>query len=87
MSLVSGSLLVTLYGKPGCHLCEQAEALLQRLQTSHPHTLRQVDVETDDELLGRYQFSIPVVEIAGREYPWPLTELTLKRALAEAARA
>lgn len=81
---MSGSLSVTLYGKPGCHLCEQAEVLLQHLQSSYPHTLRQVDVESDEDLLARYQFTIPVVEIAGREYAWPLTEVTLKRALARA---
>jgi glutaredoxin len=60
-------MIVTLYGRPGCHLCEEARESLQRVQTRAPFTLREVDITTDDELHKRYLERIPVVSVEGRE--------------------
>ena len=54
---------LTLYGRPGCHLCDDAQAVLDRV--GHPYDV--VDIEQDDELLKRYLERIPVVALDGEE--------------------
>jgi hypothetical protein len=78
------ALEVTLYTRPGCHLCEQAEVELDRLRSRLPHTLRLVDITTQAELEQRYGERIPVISINNREYQAPLTSATVERALREA---
>lgn len=53
---------VTLYSRSDCHLCEQAEADLLQLQTTLPHRLKLVDVDSTPELQERFGFEVPVVE-------------------------
>ena len=55
---------VTLYGRPGCHLCDDAQAVLDRV--GHPYAL--VDIEQDDDLLKRYLERIPVVAVDGEDF-------------------
>ena len=58
---------VVLYGRPGCHLCDEARELLAELRAEHPGlVLREIDIERDEELLRRYLERIPVIEVAGR---------------------
>ena len=54
---------ITLYGRPDCHLCDDARAAL--LRVGEPFD--EVDIETDDELFKRYLERIPVVTVDGRE--------------------
>jgi glutaredoxin len=54
---------VVLYGRPGCHLCDDARAVLERV--GHPFEER--DIEQDDDLLKRYLERIPVVVLDGEE--------------------
>jgi thiol-disulfide isomerase/thioredoxin len=56
---------VVLYGRPGCHLCEQAQEVLERVQGRVPFSLRGVDIDSDEELFKRYLELIPVIEIDG----------------------
>jgi hypothetical protein len=58
---------VTLYGRPGCHLCDDARAALERVARLRPFTLREVDITGDDELHKRYLERIPVVVVEGEE--------------------
>jgi glutaredoxin len=58
---------VLLYGRDGCHLCEDALAVLRRVHSRTPFTLREVDIEQDEDLLRRYLERIPVVLIDGEE--------------------
>jgi glutaredoxin len=58
---------VVLYGKPECHLCDEARALLDRLRTEIPFDLRERDITTDDDLHRAYLERIPVVTIDGEE--------------------
>ena len=58
---------VVLYGKPGCHLCDEARAVVAEVRRERPFDLREVDVTGDPALHGRYGERIPVVEVAGRE--------------------
>jgi hypothetical protein len=61
------SLTVVLYGRPECHLCDDARAVLERVRADTPFALVQRNIETDEALLRRYLERIPVVEIAGEE--------------------
>ncbi len=54
---------LTIYGRPGCHLCDDARAVLDRV--GEPYD--EVDIETDDDLLKRYLERIPVVVLDGEE--------------------
>jgi glutaredoxin len=58
---------VTLYGKPGCHLCEEAHAVLTAVRERRPFALEEVDITRDPALEARYRERIPVVAIDGRE--------------------
>ena len=59
--------LVTLYGKPGCHLCDDARTIVLAVRDEREFELREVDVSVDPELHRAYGERIPVVEIDGRE--------------------
>jgi hypothetical protein len=59
--------LVTLYGKPGCHLCDDAREVVERVRAAHPFELRQVDVSLDPGLHREYGERIPVLELEGEE--------------------
>jgi glutaredoxin len=58
---------VTVYERPGCHLCEDAVAVLERVRTHRPFRLRRVDITTDDALHRRYLERIPVIALDGEE--------------------
>ena len=45
---------VVLYGQPGCHLCEEAEAALDELRRSHAFGLVKIDIHSDPEIARRY---------------------------------
>jgi hypothetical protein len=56
---------LTLYGKPGCHLCDDARATVERVSARRGVPVEQVDVSLDPVLFARYGERIPVVEIDG----------------------
>lgn len=58
---------VTLYTKTDCGLCEEAEALLRRLQRKNRFELEFVDIEADDAAHAEYWARIPVVLADGKE--------------------
>lgn len=58
--------VITLYTRVGCHLCEEAEAVLRPLAAGRAE-LRLVDIDTDPQLQARYTVRVPVVEIDGVE--------------------
>ncbi len=73
---------VTVYRKPGCGLCDQAEAMLARISKSLPLRVTTVDIEADSELQTRYALHIPVVAVGDREVARaPFSEATLEAAL------
>jgi glutaredoxin len=78
---------LTLYGTEGCHLCEEAEQLLQQWLTHMPgqFELVTVDIVGDDALFERYGVRIPVIlhRDSGRELGWPFDIGALDAFLAE----
>ena len=59
---------VTLYSRPGCHLCDEARAaILELAGGDRAIALREIDIDTDDRLLAAYLERIPVIEVDGVE--------------------
>jgi glutaredoxin len=56
-----------LYGKPGCHLCDDARAVVEAVRAERPFELEEVDVSLDPRLARRYGERIPVLELDGEE--------------------
>jgi hypothetical protein len=59
--------VLTLYGKPGCHLCDDARAVVGKALAGRDVALREVDVTLDPVLERRYGQRIPVVAVDGEE--------------------
>ena len=58
--------VVTLYGRPGCHLCDEARSGLERLRGEGAgFELVEVDIETDERLHRELLELIPVVDVDG----------------------
>jgi glutaredoxin len=77
---------LTLYGKPGCHLCEEAHAVVGSVRSRHPFDLVEVDITRDPVLEARYRERIPVIAIDGQERLELVIEATeLEQALASMA--
>ena len=69
---------VVLYGRPGCHLCDDARRVLEAVG----HPFAEVDIESDDDLFKRYLERIPVVTIDGDEaFALFVDEAALRRRL------
>ena len=74
---------VTLYSKPGCHLCEQARQVIERVCTDLGTSYDEVDITGSTELMSAYGEQIPVTFVDGRQHDfWRVDETRLRRALA-----
>jgi glutaredoxin len=60
--------VVTLYGKPGCHLCEDARRIVGLVGREHEFELREVDVSLDPALNRDYGERVPVIAVDGVEH-------------------
>ncbi|MEU7822065.1 glutaredoxin family protein [Catellatospora sp. NPDC049133] len=70
---------LTLYTRPGCHLCEDAVAVLERIG----EPFEEIDISGDRELEAEYGDRIPVIMLDGREHGyWRVEEQRLRRDLA-----
>jgi hypothetical protein len=58
---------ITLYGKPGCHLCDEAREALASAVAGHEVEIEHVDVTLDPVTERRYGARIPVVALDGEE--------------------
>jgi redox-sensing transcriptional repressor len=60
--------VLTFYSRPGCHLCDDALAVVHRARARAAFELVEIDIEGDDEIFKRYLERIPVVAIDGVEH-------------------
>lgn len=76
---------VTLLSRPGCHLCDDARAIVERVIASVGGVeLLERSILDDEALLERYRDEIPVVLINGRVHTiWRVDEARLRTALLE----
>lgn len=56
---------VTIYTRPGCHLCDQARAAIEASRCSGEYALEEVNIDEDPALQERYGHDIPVIFING----------------------
>ena len=58
---------VIVYSRPGCHLCDEAKAAILSAGCSDDFVLEEINIESDEELLTKYKYDIPVISINGVE--------------------
>lgn len=75
---------VTLYSKPGCHLCEEVVKDLLRIQKTQPFVLEEINIEDDPALFAQYGEQIPVVLLNGEFlFEYSVQEARLRELLKE----
>jgi glutaredoxin len=73
---------VTLYGKPGCHLCDDAREVIARVCADLGTSYEEIDVTTDPDLQRAYGEQIPVTLVDGARHDfWRVDERRLRTAL------
>ena len=81
---------LVLYTRPGCHLCEEARALVQGLledraaRGSRTAALRERDITGDPALERQFFATIPVVELGGRRLELATSAAKLRRFIDDA---
>lgn len=79
--------LVTLVGKPGCHLCDDARAVVEKACGDLGVAWEEKDITQDPELYEQYWEQIPVVLVDGRQHTfWRVDEVRLRKALTDRER-
>ena len=59
---------LTIYSKPGCHLCEDMKALVTRVVGARSDiSIETIDISTDPALMKLYELEIPVLMIDGKK--------------------
>ncbi len=73
---------VTLLGRVGCHLCDEARAVIERVCADLDEAFDEVDIDSDPALVERYGAEIPVTLVDGRQHDfWRVNEARLRAAL------
>ena len=78
-------IVLTLYSRPGCHLCDDMKALVRRVAraTAPGVTIDEIDISGDPDLESRYGLEIPVLLVDGKKAAkYRVTEGELRRILA-----
>lgn len=73
---------VRLYSRPGCHLCDDARAVIEAVCAELGESYDEVSVAGDPELEARFGEEIPVTFVDGRQHDfWRVSPVRLRRAL------
>ncbi|HEX6148813.1 glutaredoxin family protein [Nocardioides sp.] len=73
---------ITLYSRPGCHLCDDARVVIERVCAELGERYEEVDIDADEELQRRYGEEVPVTFVDGRQHDfWRVDESRLRAAL------
>lgn len=73
---------VLLYGKPGCHLCDEARAVVERVCAEVGTGYEEVDITGDPDLVRRFGEQIPVTFVDGAQHDfWRVDADRLRAAL------
>ncbi|MFI6289830.1 glutaredoxin family protein [Streptomyces sp. NPDC051018] len=78
----AGERVVTLIGKPGCHLCDDARAVIEEVCGETGASWEEKDITRDEALHREYWEQIPVVLVDGEQHTfWRVDADRLRRAL------
>jgi len=70
------------YGKPGCHLCEDAERIVEAVCGEVDERWQRIDISDDPQLMGVYGEQIPVIFVDGAQHDfWRVDPQRLRAAL------
>jgi len=58
---------VTIYSRPGCHLCEEAKSKIAPLLKEISASLTEINIDEDPELRARYDYDVPVIFLGARK--------------------
>lgn len=58
---------VTIYSRPGCHLCEEAKAQIAPLLKEFNARLTEINIDEDPDLRARYDYDVPVIFLGARK--------------------
>jgi glutaredoxin len=73
---------VRLLSKPGCHLCDEARAVVETVCADLGETYEDVDITADPDLLRTYGEEIPVTFVDGKQHDfWRVDAARLRAAL------
>jgi hypothetical protein len=73
---------VTLIGKPGCHLCDEARAVVAKVTADLGLEFEELNILADPDLQARYWEQIPVTLVDGEQHDfWRVSESRLRAAL------
>lgn len=73
---------VTLYTRAGCHLCDDARAVVERVCADLGEGFEEIDVDTDPDLRERFSDEVPVTYVDGKQHDfWRVSEERLRAAL------
>lgn len=76
--------VVTLLGKPGCHLCDDARAIIERVAADLDVRVEERDITASEEDTREYWEQIPVTLINGVQHDfWRVDEKRLRAAITE----
>lgn len=76
---------VVLYGKPGCHLCDDARAIIDVVCAELGVEFREVDITASPDLMAAYGEQIPVTVVDGKQHDfWRVDPARLRQALTPA---
>jgi glutaredoxin len=64
---LAGPLDVTIYSRPGCHLCEEAKAQIAPLLAEFGARLVEINIDQDAELRARYDYDVPVIFLGSKK--------------------
>jgi hypothetical protein len=79
---VSGVPTLTIYSRPGCHLCDELKHVVLAVSRTVPMAIEEIDISTDAALESLYGLEIPVLMIDGRKAAkYRVTEGELRRML------
>ena len=80
--ITHGDPRVTLYSRPGCHLCDAARVVVARVCADLGETWVEIDIDSDGDLADRFGDEIPVTYVDGRQHDfWRVDEGRLRAAL------
>lgn len=80
---MNSSARVRLYSKPGCHLCDDARLVIERVCAEVGTTYEELDISADPALMKQYGEQIPVTFVDGAQHDfWRVDEVRLRAALA-----
>ena len=81
---------LTIYTRPGCHLCQEMKVIVLRVvrDTDAQARIEEIDIAGDPDLEARYGGEIPVLLVNGKKAAkYRVTEEALRRLIAQGLRA